>query len=163
MNSEQIFEWAVKFVLEHEGDWVDDDQDPGGETNFGVSAVHNPDLDVAGMDRIDAIRVYRERYWERYKCDELHPTWALALFDATVNQPATWAVRQLQAVVGVKQDGIMGPVTVGAANRTRSDYHLQLFMARRIDRYVTREHYPRFGTGWLRRALDCYAVARSQG
>lgn len=162
MQQDKIFEWAVDFVLEHEGDYIDDDQDPGGETNFGVSQVHHPEVDVPGLDRIAAIRFYQREYWERYRCEALHPAWGLAVFDGTVNQPAAWIIRQLQETVGATVDGVIGPQTIGMANLNVGTYAIQQFMVRRTQRYITRPHFARFGNGWLRRVLDCYAVAVRQ-
>lgn len=162
MNNEQTFEWAIKFVLQHEGDYVDDDEDPGGETNYGISQKHHPDVDVDALDRVAAIRIYRERYWDRHRCGELHPAMALVLFDGVVNQPADWAVKTLQGLAGTTVDGIVGPKTIDTVNRAVSPYLLQRFMAARVDRYVTRDHYSRFGEGWIRRALDAYATGAAQ-
>lgn len=162
MNNEQVFEWAMRFILEHEGDYVDDDQDPGGETNFGISQRYHPDVDVESLDRIGAIRIYRERYWDKYRCGEMHPAMGLSLMDAVVNQPADWAVRQLQQVVGTAVDGIVGPKTVGAANLHARAFELGMFHVRRIDRYVTRDNYSRYGSGWVRRVLECHATACEQ-
>lgn len=161
-NSEQVFEWAMKFIMEWEGGFVDDDEDPGGETNFGISQYYHPDVDVETLTRHEAIDIYRERYWKRYMCDELNPALALALFDTVVNQPADWGIRSFQNAVSTTVDGIMGPKTVGAANKNRSDYVLQKIMLARLNRYITRDHFKRFGDGWMRRVLDCYATCRMQ-
>ena len=163
VNSEQVFEWAMEFVLAHEGDGFDDDeQDPGGFTAFGVSQVHHPDVDVATLDTIGATRIYRKDYWEAYRCGELHPSWALPVFDGVVNQPGKWIITQLQATVGAKVDGIIGPQTIGMANSVRGNYFLEVFFARRLQRYISRPHFDRFGNGWMRRMLDCYATARAR-
>ena len=33
------FNYAIKVILKHEGGWVSDPADPGGETNFGISML----------------------------------------------------------------------------------------------------------------------------
>lgn len=163
MSGEQRFEWAVGFVFRHEGDYVDDDQDPGGRTKYGIAERYFPEAWADGPPtRTDAKRLYREAFWDRYRCGELHPAWALAVFDGVVNQPGSFVVRALQETVGAGVDGILGPRTLDAANRHRSDWHLQMFMCRRLHRYVTRPHFARFGNGWMARVLDCYAEAATQ-
>lgn len=159
INNEQFYEFAVGFVLRHEGDYSDDVEDPGGETKFGISKVHNPDIDVANLTRKQAIEIYRERYWLRYRCNELHPVWAFAVFEGVVNQSPAAIIRALQETVGATVDGIIGPQTVGRANASRSEWHLQMFYARRLRRYMVQRHFPRFGNGWMARVLDSYAHA----
>ncbi len=161
-NSEQVFEWALKFIFSWEGGHVDDDEDPGGETNFGISKHHHPDVNVDTLTRKEAIEIYRERYWDRYRCGEMPKAFALALFDGVVNQPADFAIRSLQNAVGTTVDGIVGPKTIGAVGRNRSDYALQQYMLDRLNRYITRDHFDRFGNGWMRRVMDAYATCREE-
>ena len=51
------FEEAVKSVLKHEGGYVNDPKDPGGETNFGISKRAFPDLDIKNLTEEDAIEI----------------------------------------------------------------------------------------------------------
>ena len=43
------FDDIIEVVLEHEGGYVNDPKDPGGETNFGVAKRSHPDVDIANF------------------------------------------------------------------------------------------------------------------
>ena len=64
------FEDCIDKVLEHEGGYVNDPNDLGGETNFGVSKKAYPDLDIKNLTRDEAKEIYRKDYWERYKIEK---------------------------------------------------------------------------------------------
>jgi hypothetical protein len=59
------FERAVAFVLRHEGGYVNDPRDPGGETKYGISKRAYPRLDIKGLTEADAKEIYRRDYWEK--------------------------------------------------------------------------------------------------
>lgn len=160
-SDRQVFERAVQFVLDIEGGLEDDPDDWGGLTNYGISSRYHPDVDVENLTPREAVEIYREEYWEKFRCSELNPAWAVFLFDGVVNQNQEAVVKMLQEVVGTQTDGIVGPKTIAAANRCRTPFHLGLFGAKRINRYMTvsKEKYQ---TGLVRRTLECYAFARAQ-
>ena len=60
--------------------------------------------------------IYRARYWDAVAGDELPEGLDLAVFDFAVNSGPVRAVAYLQAALGVAQDGIVGPVTLGAVD-----------------------------------------------
>jgi hypothetical protein len=57
------FELAVGFVLNHEGGYSQDPDDPGGETNFGISKKYHPEIDIKNLTKIEAARIYFNSYW----------------------------------------------------------------------------------------------------
>jgi len=67
--------------------------DPGGRTNFGITiadyrAYVKPDAtadDVRNMTVDDAKRIYRKRYWDAQRCDELPGGVDFSVFDYGVN------------------------------------------------------------------------------
>lgn len=150
---------AVALILKHEGGYVDDPRDPGGETNFGISKKAFPNEDIKGMTRERASEIYRENYWDKVRGDELPFPIALVTFDAAVNCGVDRAIRWLQHAVGVQVDGKIGPETLSAA-RFASD---PLRTAggccrRRIIYYTQLNTWPTFGSGWTQRTLDTYRV-----
>ena len=48
---------AIEHVLKFEGGYVNDPDDPGGETNFGISKRSYPDLDIAALTVADAVEI----------------------------------------------------------------------------------------------------------
>jgi len=116
MSSDERFHVAVEFVLRHEGGYADDPADRGGKTNWGLSSVHHPDLDVRDLTRARAIEEYRRRYWERYRLDEIDDVAvATKVLDLCVWMGPDDAARYLQtaicAVAGgpvIVVDGVIG-------------------------------------------------------
>src|SRR5690606_39725856 len=89
--TDERFLRAVEVVLEHEGGYVNDPRDPGGETNWGISKRAYPDLDIANLTRTDAIAIYYRDWWQRYEYDRLKDDAVVTkLLDMAVNMgPAT--------------------------------------------------------------------------
>ena len=72
------FEHCMEMLLEHEGGYVDHPDDPGGETNHGVTrAVYEQHVGRQVMDgemkslvQEDVYPIYEEEYWNRAHCDD---------------------------------------------------------------------------------------------
>ena len=56
--------------------------------------------------------IYENNYWKRAKCDQLPSGLDLAVFDWAVNSGVSRASKALQKIIGVKDDGVIGPITV---------------------------------------------------
>ena len=155
-----LFEKALRHVLRWEGGYVHDPRDPGGETKYGISKRSFPGLEIASLTQEDAERIYRANYWDRCRCDELSGPIAIMLFDGAVNQGAGATVRCLQQALGnVVVDGLIGPQTIGAANKADVEELLLNFFALRAKRYGRSKNFDFFGFGWMRRLGSCYALA----
>lgn len=124
------FEIAIPHVLAWEGGYVNHPADPGGETNKGITdrldgkIDGKVDLDGDGYGDVDiksltvdqAKEVYKRRFWDKMRGDEIESQ-AIAeiLFDGYVNMGAN-AIKMIQNLVGVQQDGQIGPKTIEAIN-----------------------------------------------
>jgi len=153
------FSRALEFVLRHEGAYVNDPQDPGGETNMGISKRAYPALDIANLTRNQAAAIYRADYWDRMQCDKFPEPLAIILFDSGVNQGTNAAVKMLQKALRVTQDGIIGPMTIGAAQGADIKGMVAQFAAERGYRYGSTLNFERFGRGWMRRLIECVQEA----
>ena len=116
-------------ILEHEGGYSDHPSDPGGATNMGIT--HKtlarwrgidpwwdlPKTEIKALARTEASAIYKALYWDRCKAGSLPAGLDLAVFDYAVNSGPDRAVRVLQALVGVVQDGFVGPVTLAAVGK----------------------------------------------
>lgn len=109
------FDASMAEVFSHEGGYVNDPRDPGGETNMGISKRSYPREDIRGMTRERAAAIYRRDYWNRVKGDQLPDGIDLVAFDPAVNSGVSRGSRWLQSALGVTQDGKIGPQTVLAA------------------------------------------------
>ena len=79
------FEKAIKFTLKWEGGYSNDPNDPGGETNYGISKRSYPNEDIKNMTPERARKIYYENYWLRAGCDKLSEPWDLMVLDAAVH------------------------------------------------------------------------------
>ena len=150
------FERAVDFVLAHEGGYSDDPADTGGATKYGISRKSYPDLDIQGLTKEAAMVILRRDYWDKCRCGEMPNGLDLLVFEAAVNQGAFAAAKMLQTVLQVPQDGIVGAITLHAANNAlhiKNDY-----LAQRMYQYALVPQVLRFGRGWYRRLADCAEI-----
>lgn len=148
-----------------EGHRSDHPADPGGETVFGISRVHFPDMYKNGPPtEADAYKFFRDRFWKRMNCDELPLVVAGRLFDAAVNVGITRATRWLQEGCmffdpdqGLVLDSLMGPATRAATVEVSRRYpeHLGGWLTWRQSHYylneVRQSLRETFTRGWMRR------------
>ncbi|KKL48233.1 hypothetical protein LCGC14_2327530, partial [marine sediment metagenome] len=91
------FDKAIPTILKHEGGYVHDPLDPGGETNFGISKRAFPELDIKNLTSGQAVDIYRERYWLHHIYDGIvNQDIATKVFDLAVNMGHRAAHRLLQ-------------------------------------------------------------------
>ncbi len=93
-----VFERAVKRVLKDEGGLVDDPDDRGGATNFGISSRAHPDVNVKKLTKDKAKQLYRERYWDAIGADNLSEEVRELAFDSAVQHGVGWVKEALQEV-----------------------------------------------------------------
>ena len=149
------FDEAFHHLLGHEGGYVNHPDDPGGETNWGVTKVvarqHGYEGLMKDMPVEVAKAVYRKSYWDAVQADNLPPAIRYAVFDAAVNSGVGTAVRWLQQSVGATPDGVLGPKTLAAINEVNPDGLLRRMLARRLRAMTDMKGWPSFSAGWTRR------------
>lgn len=156
------FERAVAFVLAHEGGYSDDTHDSGGETKFGISKAAYPFVDIKNLTIEGAKTLYKADYWDKCSCGSFPQPISFVLFDCAVNQGPSKAVRLLQAVLKVPQDGKVGPQTIAAAQRADISYLTAMFVARRAYQYSLHPEIIRYGQGWFNRLAECHQMAMTE-
>ena len=80
-----MFRDYIERVLSHEGGYVNDPRDPGGETRWGISKRSYPHVDIKRLTRDDAIAIYERDFWRRVQGDKLPRQFAFQALDAAVN------------------------------------------------------------------------------
>lgn len=160
---QSVFEKALEHVLQFEGGYVNDPHDPGGETIYGISRRHHPEAWKDGKPTKKlAAEIYRRMYWERLRCSELPAAVAVLVFDGAINQGRSDSVRFLQLASGARVDGVIGPMTIRAANLCDPGKLARGYAVERAYDYALLDHLDdRYGRGWMRRLFDCYDLARS--
>jgi len=133
-----------------EGGYVNDPHDKGGETKYGISKASFPDEDIKNLTIDRAKYLYEKHYWVPAKCDKFLFPNNIILFDMAVNSGSARAIKTLQKACKVKEDGIVGPQTIGAANKL----DFTLFLAERVLFYESLGQFNRYGRGWSRRLFN---------
>lgn len=148
MTFDQVFDKLIS----HEGGYVFNPHDPGGETKFGISKRSYPHLDIHSLTLADAKTIYKRDFWDRAQCDKLHPDLAFDLFDGAVNSGIGQAIRWLQRAVGVADDGVVGPLTLASINRENDTSAIRArYNGHRLDFMTRLSTWDVFGKGWARR------------
>lgn len=155
----ESFAYALDVVLRHEGGYVNHPADPGGATNFGITiatlsrwrGVPVSKADVRSLSRNEAAVIYRVRYWDAVRADEMPVGLDLALFDFAVNSGPARAIATLQKVLDVAADGRLGPVTQAALGKRAAGDVTRALCARRLAFLQGLATFPVFGRGWARR------------
>jgi lysozyme family protein len=161
------FESALEAVLHHEGGFVNHPADPGGMTNLGVTKKVweewvGHDVDESAMRALTPEIVgsmYKAKYWDKIKGDDLPSGVDYAVFDAAVNSGPGRAAKWLQSCVGVEPDGGIGPKTLAAVAAFDSADLVEDYAKRRLSFLMDLPHWDTFGKGWGRRVAAVQTVA----
>ncbi len=163
------FEKAHEFTARWEGGYVENQNDPGGATKYGISLRFlkqqgididgDGDIDVADIKSLspeDAVCIMRREFWDELGLGDLgKPLCARVIYDTAVNMGPFYARKLLQKALGVPADGVWGQITRSAI-RICNDKHTAVSMC-----HIRRARYHElvqknaalgaFLKGWLRR------------
>ncbi|GHA05587.1 glycoside hydrolase family 108 protein [Oceanisphaera arctica] len=120
-------------------------------TKFGISAMTYPELDIEGLTVERAKAIYWRDWWDRLGMARFRPATQYQLFDAAINHGMHHSTRMLQRAVGVKDDGVIGPHTLAAAQGAELNDLLMAFLAERLNFMTGVRTWAQFGRGWARR------------
>lgn len=152
------FDQAFDILLKHEGGFVDHKDDPGGATRFGITEAVAREVgyrgDMRDLPVALAARIYRERYWDAVRAEQLPAEVRYVVFDAAVNSGVGQAARWLQRAVGVRDDGVIGPQTLAAVAQHNPEALTRRFLSQRLRFMSGLANWPAFGRGWARRIAD---------
>jgi len=160
---------CLNFTFKYEGGYVNHPNDPGGPTNFGITqnvlagwrGKPVSSTDVKNMTRGEAGDIYKANYWRAVRGDDLPAGVDLVVWDYGVNSGPARAIRALQGVLGVKQDGFIGAATLDAASKADPAVVVRKVCEQR-QRFVRGlSTYKTFGKGWEARIAACKALALS--
>ena len=161
------FDHCLDMLLKHEGGFVNHPKDPGGATNLGVTLATyeqwvGRDVTIDEMKTLtvaDVAPIYKERYWDAVRGDDLPSGVDWAVFDWAVNSGPRRAAKALQKAVAVTQDGAIGPMTLRAvANHDASDL-IHSIHDQRQKFYESLGTFDTFGKGWTRRNKETLEAA----
>ena len=153
---------AFRFLLPHEGGYVNDLDDDGGETKYGISKRQYPTLDIANLTQEDAASIYQRDYWNSQPyCYIQDQNVANKVFDLAVNMGFKKAHEILQRSANecgarIVVDGRLGPLSLQAVNSVDPSALLEQmrqFAGRYYLEIVARNPAKqKFLNGWMKRA-----------
>ena len=120
------FKEIIEKVLHHEGGYVNDPKDLGGETKYGITKRFYPDVDIKNLTIEQATEIYKKDYWDKNKVESLPQNLWHIYFDMCVNMGKRTAVKVLQRAAvnkgrDIEVDGGLGPMTIGALKGVELD------------------------------------------
>jgi len=168
------FSTCLAHVLAQEGGYVDHPADPGGATNLGITRKtlarwrqiepwwDLPKGAVQALTPTEAASIYQALYWTPCQGDRLPAGIDLMVFDHGVNSGPAQAIRTLQGVLGVRRDGLIGPLTLAALDKrvaaNGAGPLIEALAAARLGFLKGLKTFAVFGRGWTRR-VDAVATA----
>lgn len=166
------FEVCIPRILAHEGGYVNHPGDPGGPTNKGITLAtfrryikrSGTIADLKAMTEAQAVIVYKAQYWDKVSADLLPVGVDYAVADFAVNSGPARAAKYLQSVLGVPQDGKIGPATIAAAGNADPVRTIEALCSDRMAFLRRLRTWGTFGKGWTRRVTEVreHAIADAQ-
>jgi lysozyme family protein len=154
------YDLALTRLLKDEGGYTDHPSDPGGPTNFGITLADARRYwksnatadDVRAMPQSVARTIYRERYWNALRCDELPAGVDYAVFDYGVNSGIGRAGKVLRRVLKLsdRSSVVSDDVIVAATKAVPLDLVIAI-CAERLAFLQSLKTFPVFGRGWTAR------------
>jgi len=158
-------------ILEHEGGFVNHPSDPGGQTNYGISLLfmknlslkdgdidHDGDIDgddIKALTVEDSRGLYKKFFWDPLHLEGLvNEELKLNIFDHGVNAGTKTAVKLLQRILNLQDDGSIGNMTTTAANNYTGDIIKEYKAAREkyyLDIIAKNPRLIVFKNGWFNR------------
>ena len=163
------FEKSLEMLLHHEGGYVWHPEDPGGETNHGVTrAVYEQwvnrqvmDGEMKALTHADVAPIYKKNYWDKLKGDDLPSGLDFAAFDWGVNSGTGRPAKVIQRYVTAAQDGAIGRQTLGLIAENNPADIIQYLYEQRQKFYERLKTFETFGRGWTRRVDETTEIALS--
>jgi lysozyme family protein len=161
------YDEALARLLAHEGGYGNHPSDPGGPTNFGITIYdyrkylksNATAADVRAMKVADAKAIYRSKYWDAMRCDELAPGVDYCIFDYAVNSGTGRAPKVLQRLIRAPLTGRMDDATVRLARARDSGRLIADICDERLAFLQGLGTWRVFGNGWGRRVREVRAAA----
>jgi lysozyme family protein len=168
---------AFKQMLASEGGFTDDERDNGnklpdgrkGSTMLGVTqfnweqhvghqVTHD---DMRKLTPTDVEPLYKQKYWDIVRADELPSGIDYLVFDMGVNAGPGRSIKLMQSALGVTPDGGFGAITMAAVQAANPVELIERFSQEKEAFYRSLESFSVYGTGWLNRVAAVKLKANS--
>jgi lysozyme family protein len=166
---------SLKHLLKSEGGFTNDPRDPGnklpdgraGSTMLGVTQAtwENFIGKRVTQEQMKQLRpesvgpIYKVKYWDAVKGDELPAGLDYLMFDFAVNAGPGRAAKIMQEALGVTADGVIGRITMKAISEADPHDLIERFSDAKEAYYRSLKTFETFGKGWLRRVSEVKGYA----
>lgn len=150
-------------IIDIEGGYVKDPDDPGGETKYGISKATYPDVDIKNLTIAQAYDIYNRDFWGRYNLSVIYnQPIANKLLFALINLNPKDAITAIQKAVNacdirLNVDGALGIETLRAINLCGRSQLLEYARLEYVRLYYSRvvenRKREKYLLGWIKRAL----------
>ena len=163
------FDLCVSRVLKNEGGYVNNPQDKGGETKYGITKAVAQKAGYNGnmrdMSELTAIKIYELNYWNKSGSNTISTysfNLAFLVFDFGINSGVANAVKKLQKVLNdlaktnLKIDGVFGKKTAAALQSISGSLKLveYAYISEILSYYTALNQFGIFGKGWINRVSN---------
>lgn len=161
---------AMKGIRISEGGYSNHPKDPGGATNYGIiQTVYDhyraskklAKQSVRLISEAEVSDIYKTRYADKVRYDELPAGIDYATLDGAVNSGVSRGAKWLQAALGVSSDGIVGAGTISAAAKADAIKTIKSMCAKRMSFLRGLTIFSTFGKGWTSRVARVEAESVS--
>ena len=154
---------AFLILMKHEGGYVNNPDDPGQATRYGISQRAFPDENIEDLTLDRAMELCRIHYWNALNLDQIKSQDVASQlldggFNAGPGRAGKWLQRSVNLVTDsdLMVDGVIGPKTLEAANNVRHQRALlaavKLQQAKHHEKLALNENWAKtFISGWLLR------------
>jgi lysozyme family protein len=162
------YDEALRRLLIHEGGYSNHPSDPGGATNFGITIYDYrryvnagaSAADVKAMKVEDAKSIYRAKYWNAMRCDELPAGLDYAVFDYGVNSGIGRSGKVLRRLLKLSDaSSMVSDEVIAAVRRTDAASLVAALCEERLAFLQSLKTWPVFGKGWGRRVAEVRTAA----
>src|SRR5574338_200511 len=162
------YDVCLPLLLAHEGGYTNHPRDPGGPTNFGITIFDyrkyvKPNAtaaDVRAMTVGEAKAIYRKRYWDVQRCDELPAGLDYAVFDYGVNSGIGRSGKVLRRLLKLSdQSSAVSDDVIAAARRADAMTIVADICNERLRFLRSLRTWQIFGAGWSRRVAEVKSTA----
>ncbi len=117
------FEKAMITVFRTEGDCINDPDDTGGYTCYGISQNNNPEIDVRNITRNDAEDIAYQKYYKNYNINQLPDNSRGNVFMLGWGAGTSTGIRRFCKFLGIPEKNKIDPEIVSATENYRGDIH----------------------------------------
>lgn len=158
---------SLKRLLAHEGGYSNHPSDPGGPTNWGITIIdarkywkfNASSDDVRSMPLSTARGIYKEKYWNALRCDELPAGVDYAVFDYGVNSGIGRSGKVLRRVLGLPDNTHVVTEQVRGELLGKNPASVVAMICDERMAFLRRlKTWPVFGVGWARRVAGVRTV-----